>query len=104
MHVVQTAALPPNHGRMRRAISGCTRNSRNDDRNMVPAYSISPGLRFASTAFGQVGGEAGIRGGREGEQPLLGLRRNRQRFDEGRELLPAQALAATERLELVVGV
>jgi hypothetical protein len=37
MQVVHTAALPPNHGRIRRAISGCTRNSRNDDRKIVPA-------------------------------------------------------------------
>src|SRR6185436_1001850 len=41
MQVVHTAALPPNHGRMRRAISGCTRNSRNDERKMVAAYSIA---------------------------------------------------------------
>ena len=37
MQVVHTAALPPNQGRIRRAISGCTRNSRNDDRKIVPA-------------------------------------------------------------------
>ena len=41
MQVVHTAALPPNHGRISRAISGCTRNSRNDDRKIVPAYSIA---------------------------------------------------------------
>jgi hypothetical protein len=37
MHVVHTAALPPNQGRIRRAIKGCTRKSRKEDRKMVAA-------------------------------------------------------------------
>src|SRR5471032_202032 len=37
MHVVHTAAVPPNQGRIRRAMSGCTRNSRNEDRKIVVA-------------------------------------------------------------------
>jgi hypothetical protein len=37
MHVVHTAALPPNHGRMTRAMSGCTRNSKNDYKKIVAA-------------------------------------------------------------------
>ena len=37
MQVVQTAAVPPNHGRISRAISGWTRNSRNEDRKIVIA-------------------------------------------------------------------
>src|SRR5207247_9646555 len=41
MQVVHTAALPPNHGRIIRAMSGCTRNSRKDDRKIVAAYGIS---------------------------------------------------------------
>ena len=35
MHVVHTAALPPNQGRISRAISGCTRKRRNDERKIV---------------------------------------------------------------------
>src|SRR3954469_23983604 len=97
MHVVHTAALPPNHGRMRRAISGCTRNSRNDDRKMVMAYSISRGLDDSSNELGEVGGEAGVTAGGEREQALPRLRRNRQRFDEGSELGAIEALAAAER-------
>ena len=47
MHVVHTAALPPNHGRMSRAISGCTRKSRNEDRKIVDRvdHSMSFGGR-----------------------------------------------------------
>jgi len=45
MHVVHTAAPPPNQGRIRRAISGWTRNSRNDDRKIVTAYSRGAGFR-----------------------------------------------------------
>jgi hypothetical protein len=41
MQVVHTAALPPNHGRMRRATSGWTRNSRNALKNRASAKSIS---------------------------------------------------------------
>ena len=37
MQVVHTAAPPPNQGRISRAISGCTKNSRNDERKLVPA-------------------------------------------------------------------
>ena len=37
MQVVHTAALPPNQGRMSRAMSGCTRKSKNEDRTMVAA-------------------------------------------------------------------
>jgi hypothetical protein len=37
MQVVQTAALPPNQGRMSRAIRGCTRKSKNEDRKIVAA-------------------------------------------------------------------
>src|SRR5262245_16720710 len=40
MHVVQTAAVPPNHGRISRAISGCTKNSRNDESAMTAACSM----------------------------------------------------------------
>jgi hypothetical protein len=36
-HVVQTAADPPNHGRICFAITGCSRNSRNALRKMVTA-------------------------------------------------------------------
>jgi hypothetical protein len=36
-HVVQTAEVPPNHGRMILAIRGCTRNSRNALRKMTDA-------------------------------------------------------------------
>jgi hypothetical protein len=36
--VVHTAAEPPNHGRICLAMIGCTRNSRNDERNIVAAY------------------------------------------------------------------
>jgi hypothetical protein len=38
MHVVHTPAEPPNQGRICLAITGCTRNSRNDDRKIVAAY------------------------------------------------------------------
>jgi len=37
MQVVHTAAVPPNQGRIWRAISGCTRNNRNEDRKIVAA-------------------------------------------------------------------
>ena len=37
MHVVQTAADPPNHGRIILAMIGCTWNSRNAERRMVTA-------------------------------------------------------------------
>jgi hypothetical protein len=37
MQVVHTEALPPNQGRIRRAISGWTRNSRNEETKMVAA-------------------------------------------------------------------
>ncbi len=39
MQIDQTAADPPNHGRICLAISGCTRNSRNALLKMVPANS-----------------------------------------------------------------
>ena len=37
MQVVQTAAEPPNHGRICRAISGWTRKSRKAERAIVAA-------------------------------------------------------------------
>ena len=37
-HVVHTPAEPPNQGRICLAMIGWTRNSRNDDRKIVPAY------------------------------------------------------------------
>jgi hypothetical protein len=37
MHVVHTAGVPPNHGRIRLPIIGCTRNRRNALRNVVAA-------------------------------------------------------------------
>jgi hypothetical protein len=37
-HVVQTPAEPPNHGRICLAMIGWTRNRRNDERKIVPAY------------------------------------------------------------------
>ena len=40
MQVVQTAGLPPNHGRMRLLTSGCTWNSRNALRKIVNANRI----------------------------------------------------------------
>jgi hypothetical protein len=36
--VVHTAAEPPNQGRICLAMMGWTRNSRNDERNIVAAY------------------------------------------------------------------
>ncbi|HSA90650.1 MAG TPA: hypothetical protein VLF42_12205 [Burkholderiales bacterium] len=36
--MVQTAAEPPNHGRICLAMIGWTRNSRNDERKIVAAY------------------------------------------------------------------
>ncbi len=39
-HVVQTAAEPPNHGRICLAMMGCTRNSRNADVTIVMPYRI----------------------------------------------------------------
>src|SRR4051812_1372901 len=40
MHTVQTAADPPNHGRMILATSGWTWNSRNAERKTVMAYRV----------------------------------------------------------------
>ncbi|MDA1118627.1 MAG: hypothetical protein O2979_11640 [Proteobacteria bacterium] len=40
MQVVQTAAPPPNQGRISRAMSGCTRNSNSEDSAMTSACSI----------------------------------------------------------------
>ena len=40
MQVVQTAGLPPNHGRMRLLTSGCTWKSRNALRKIVNANRI----------------------------------------------------------------
>src|SRR2546430_9293827 len=40
MHTVHTAALPPNHGRIILAISGCTWKSRKALRKIVTAYRI----------------------------------------------------------------
>jgi hypothetical protein len=37
MQLVHTAGDPPNHGRMKRAISGCTWNSRKALRKIVAA-------------------------------------------------------------------
>ena len=37
MHVVHTAAVPPNHGKICLAISGCTRKIRNADSEMTNA-------------------------------------------------------------------
>jgi len=37
MQVVHTAALPPNHGRIWRAISGWSRKRRKEERRLVPA-------------------------------------------------------------------
>src|ERR1700681_2924680 len=53
MQLVQTAADPPNHGRMSLAMSGCTWKSRNALRRMVAAKS-SAGTRALF-----VGGDAG---------------------------------------------
>src|SRR6476646_3320352 len=100
MQVVQTAALPPNQGRMRRAISGCTRNSRNDDRKMVAACSIEA----LSDLLGELRGEAGVGRRGEGEQALLRVGRDRKRLDEGGELAAVEPLAAADRLQFVVGV
>src|SRR5262245_20474986 len=47
MHVVQTAAVPPNHGRISRAISGWTRNNRHDESAMTAACSMCWLLDFA---------------------------------------------------------
>jgi hypothetical protein len=38
MQVVQTPAEPPNQGRICLAMTGWTRNSRNDERKIVAAY------------------------------------------------------------------
>jgi hypothetical protein len=60
MHVVQTAAVPPNHGRISRAISGCTMKSRNEERKIVAAWIMA-----ASDAFRERGSQSGI--GRRGQ-------------------------------------
>src|SRR5512136_1510041 len=43
MHVVHTAVVPPNHGRICLAMIGWTRNSRNADRKIVSAYGSTDG-------------------------------------------------------------
>src|SRR5688500_15510165 len=50
MQVVHTAAVPPNQGRIRRAISGCTRKSRNADSRITTACSTAA----LSVDFGRV--------------------------------------------------
>src|SRR4051812_20789943 len=44
MQVVHTAALPPNHGRMYFAMSGCTRKSRNALQKMVTPNGSMDGV------------------------------------------------------------
>src|SRR5215510_4485940 len=106
MQVVHTAALPPNQGRMSRAISGCTRNSRNDERKIVAAWITRcpsgkadaarrqfprPEARL-SNAPGEVGRESGVACRREREEAPLCLRRNGQRSDELRKRAALEAL------------
>src|SRR5215510_6316698 len=98
MQVVHTAAVPPNQGRISRAMSGCTRNSKNEDRKIVAACIIR-----RSDSLGEPGGETGVSGWRERKQALPVGGRNRQRAHEGRESLAVDALAARQRLQLFVG-
>src|SRR5258706_15539527 len=103
MHVVQTAAVPPNHGRIWRAISGCTRNSRNDDKNMVAAYAIGRAAElFFLNPLGELRRQPGVAAGRQREQALFRFNRYRQRAHERRELLLAEPPAARQRLQLLL--
>src|SRR5436190_22870435 len=99
MHVVQTAAVPPNHGRISRATSGCTMKSRNEERKIVAAWIMA-----ASDALGERGSQSRIGGRGQCEQTLLRLGRDRQSANERREARPVEPLAARHRFQLLVAV
>jgi hypothetical protein len=58
MHVVQTAAEPPNHGRISLAMIGWTRKSRNALPKIVSAKSGMNGRVCAAAARRRVGASA----------------------------------------------
>src|SRR3970282_982483 len=63
MQVVHTAGVPPNHGRIKRAISGWTRNSRNAPVKIVsPNATIERANRTASPAPWQAWAVARVAG------------------------------------------
>src|SRR5688572_17621058 len=60
--------------------------------------------RKPSNALGELGGEAGVLAGGQREQALFRFGWDRQALYERGELAPVEALAAADRLQLVVSV
>ena len=60
MQVVQTAGPPPNQGKMKRAISGWTRKSRNAPQKMVRLKANMAGYAFETPPGGEGWGQGDL--------------------------------------------